>query len=49
MRDGAVTGHGKSNDAALHAALIDAFDQAIAVTPAAAPKKRPEVYLRLDD
>ena len=49
MRDGAVTGHGESNDAAPHAALIEAFDQAIAVAPATAPKKRPVVSLRLDD
>ena len=48
MRDGAVTGHGESNDAALHAALIDAFDHAIAVVPAAAAGKRPTVSLRLD-
>ena len=33
MRDGAITGHGESNDAALHAALVEAFDRAIAVTP----------------
>ena len=49
LRDGAITGHGESNDVALHAALIDAFDQAIAVAPATAPKKRPVVSLRLDD
>ena len=49
MRDGAVTGHGESNDAALHAALVDAFDQAIAVSAAVAPSKRPVVSLRLDD
>ena len=49
MRDGAVTEHGESNDASLHAALVDAFDQAIAVKPAAASDKRPSVSLRLDD
>ena len=49
MRDGDVTGHGESNDAALHAALVDAFDQAIAVTAATASGKRPTVSLRLDD
>jgi iron complex transport system ATP-binding protein len=49
MRDGTVTGHGGSDDAALHAALVEAFDQAIAVTPAAAPCKRPTVSLWLDD
>ena len=48
MRDGAVTGHGESNDAALHAALLEAFDRAIAVT-AAASGKRPAVSLRLGD
>jgi len=49
MRDGAVTGHGESNDAALHAALVAAFDHAIAVIPANAPGKRPSVSLRMDD
>ena len=49
MRDGVITGHGESNDAALHSALIDAFDQAIAVIPATASGKRPTVSLRLDD
>ena len=49
MRDGAITGHGESNDAALHAALVDAFDQAIAIVLANAPGKRPKVSLRLDD
>ena len=49
MRDGAVTGHGESNDAALHAALVEAFDHAIAVIPAAASGKRPSVSLRLED
>ena len=49
MRDGAITAQGASNDAALHAALIDAFDQAIAVIPATAAGKRPAVSLRLDD
>ncbi len=49
MRDGAVTGHGESNDVALHVALVEAFDHAIAVTAAAAPGKRPTVALRLDD
>ena len=49
MREGAVMGHGESNDVALHAALIDAFDRAIAVAPAAALGKRPKVSLRLDD
>ena len=49
MRDGAVTGHGKSNDVALHAALIEAFDHAIAVVPATASGKRPTVTLRLYD
>ena len=49
MRDGAVTGHGASNDAALRAALVAAFDHAIAVIPANAPGKRPSVSLRLDD
>ena len=49
MRDGDVAGHGESNDAALHVALVEAFDHAIAVIPAAAPGKRPAVSLRLDD
>ena len=49
MRDGAVAGHGESNDSALHAALIDAFDHAIAVIPVTASGKRPTVSLRLDD
>ena len=49
MRDGAVTGHGESDDVELHAALIEAFDQAIAVIPATALGKRPTVSLRLDD
>ena len=49
MRDGAVTGHGESNDVALHAALVDTFDGAIAVIPATAPGKRPTVSLRLED
>jgi iron complex transport system ATP-binding protein len=49
MRDGAVTGHGESNDVALHTALIDAFDHAIHVTPATEPGKRPKVSLQLDD
>ena len=49
MRDGAITGHGESNDVALHAALIDAFDHAIAVVPAAALGRRPTVSLQLDD
>ena len=49
MRDGAVTGHGECNDSALHAALIDAFDNAIAVIPATASGGRPAVSLRLDD
>lgn len=39
---------GKSGDAALHAALIEAFDRAIAVIPAAAPGQRPAVSLRVD-
>ena len=49
MRDGAIKGHGESIDAALHTALVEAFDHAIAVTAAAAPGKRPTVSLRLDD
>ena len=49
MRDGAIAGHGDSNDAALHAALVEAFDRAIAVIPATAPGKRLTVSLRLDD
>jgi len=49
MRDGAISGHGECSDAALHAALVDAFDHAIAVTAAAAPRERPSVSLRLDD
>jgi ribosomal protein S12 methylthiotransferase accessory factor YcaO len=49
MRDGAITGHGASNDAALHAALVEAFDRAIAVVPPTASGKRPTVSLRLDD
>ena len=49
MRDGAIAGHGESNDSAPHAALVDAFDQAIAVNGAAAPGKRPAISLRLDD
>ena len=49
MRDGAITGHGESNDSALHAVLVEAFDQAIAVIPANASSKRPAVSLRLDD
>jgi iron complex transport system ATP-binding protein len=49
VQDGAVKAHGESNDAALHAALVDAFDRAIAVIPAIALGKRPTVSLRLDD
>ena len=49
MRDGAVTGHGESNGFTLHAALADAFDHAIAITPANAPGKRPSVSLKMDD
>ena len=49
MRDGAVTGHGESNDVALHAALVESFDQAIAITPANAQGKRPSVSLKMDD
>ena len=49
MRDGAITGHGESNDATLQAGLIEAFDRAIAVIPATSPSKRPTVSLRLDD
>ena len=49
IRDGAAMGHGESNDVALHAALVDAFDDAIAVTPATARGKRPTVSLRLGD
>jgi iron complex transport system ATP-binding protein len=49
MRDGAITGHGESNDVVLHSALNDAFDRAIAVVPANASGKRPTVSLRLDD
>jgi iron complex transport system ATP-binding protein len=49
MRDGAVTGHGESNDAALHAALVEAFDHAIAVIAATVTGTRPAVSLRLDD
>ena len=48
MRDGAVAGYGESNDAALHVALVDAFDQAIAVAAATAPNKRATVSLRLE-
>jgi iron complex transport system ATP-binding protein len=46
-RDGAVMVHGESNDAALHAVLVDAFDGAIAVTSAASGK-RPTVSLWMD-
>jgi iron complex transport system ATP-binding protein len=49
MRDGAVTGHGESNDAVLHAELVEAFDGAIAMIPASATGTRPTVSLRLDD
>jgi iron complex transport system ATP-binding protein len=49
VQDGAVKAYGESNDAALHAALVDAFDRAIAVIPAIALGKRPTVSLRLDD
>ena len=49
MRDGIITGHGKCDDAALHATLVDAFDQAITVIPATELGKRPAVSLRLDD
>ena len=49
MRDGAVMEHGESNDSTLHAALADAFDHAIAITPANAQRKRPSVSLRMDD
>ena len=49
MRDGVVAAHDESNDAALHAALIEAFDQAIAVMPATALGKRSTVSLRLGD
>ena len=49
MRDGAITRHGESNDAALHAVLVEAFDRAIAVTAATVPGKRAKVSLRLDD
>lgn len=48
VRDGAIAGHGECNDAALHAALADAFDHAIVITAAAAPRERPSVSLRLD-
>ena len=48
IRDGAITGHGESNDAALHAALIEAFDRAIAVMSATALGERPMVSLRID-
>ncbi len=49
MRDGVVAGHAESNDVALHVALVEAFDRAIAVIPATAPSKHPAVSLRLDD
>jgi iron complex transport system ATP-binding protein len=49
MRDGAIAGDGASNDAALHAVLVEAFDHAIAVIAATAPGKRPAVSLRLDN
>ena len=38
MRDGAIRGHGESGDSALHTALIDAFDEAISVNAAIAPR-----------
>ena len=49
MRDGAIAGYGESNDVALHAALVAAFDNAISVIPATRLGKRPAVLLRLDD
>ena len=49
MRDGAITEHDASNDAALHSALIEAFDHATGGIPAIAPSMRPSVSLRLDD
>ena len=49
MRDGAVVEHGENDDEAMHAALIEAFDGAIAVIPAAATGKRAKVWLRLDE
>ncbi len=49
MRDGSVTAHGDCNDVNLHAALIEAFDHAITVTPANAQSRRPTVSFRLED
>jgi iron complex transport system ATP-binding protein len=49
MRGGVISGHGESGDEALRAALVEAFDNAIAVIPAATPGMRPTVTLRLDD
>jgi iron complex transport system ATP-binding protein len=49
MRGGAVMGHNESSDVALHAALVDAFDHAIAVTPATPSGKRPVVSYCLDE
>ena len=43
MRDGAITGHGESNDAVLQKALVDAFDHAIAGTRSNAFTRRPTV------
>jgi iron complex transport system ATP-binding protein len=48
MRDGTVTGHGESNDAALHAELVEVFDGAIFVVSAIVPSTRPTVSPRLD-
>ena len=43
MQDGAVAGHGESYDGTVHAALIEAFDHAIALIPATSPSKLPTV------
>ena len=49
MRSGAITAHGDCVDPAVLAALIDAFDQAISVTPSNAHSKRATVSFRLED
>jgi iron complex transport system ATP-binding protein len=49
VQDGAVKAHGESNDAALHAALVDAFEHAISLVAATASGKRPTVSLQLED
>lgn len=49
MRDGAVTAHGDCAEPTLHAALIEAFDDAIAVIPASAQGERPSVTFVIED